>query len=93
MVALEALLGDRAASDAVGIGDLLANRTAYLIATSRSQRESVLADFRRIYDTRSKIVHSGKNRLSASELQDFAKLEWLCARVIQEEVRILGAAE
>ena len=93
MVALEALLGEKAASDAVGLGELLANRTAYLIAKSRSQRDAILADFRRIYGTRSVIVHRGKNRLAASELQDLSRLEWFCARVIQEEIRLLGMPE
>jgi hypothetical protein len=93
MVALEALLGDKSASDATGLGELLANRTAYLIAKTRYQRDTILADFRRIYDTRSKIVHRGKNRLGAADLKDLSTLEWFCARVIQEEVRFLGVPE
>lgn len=93
MVAIEALLGDKASSEATGLGELLANRAAFLIATTRSQRDDVLADFRRIYDTRSKIVHRGKNRLTAADLNDLSRLEWLCARVIQEEVRLLGVED
>lgn len=90
MVALESLLGDKATSDVVGLGDLLANRTAYLVAETRTQRDEILADFRRIYETRSKIVHRGKNRLTARESKDFGALEWLCARVIQEETKLLA---
>lgn len=91
MVALEALLGEKATSDVIGLGELLANRTAFLIAKTRQQRDEIIADFRRIYGTRSTIIHRGKNRLTTGDLRDFSRLEWLCARVIQEEIRLLAA--
>jgi hypothetical protein len=65
-VALEILLGEKAKSDIIGIGELLRNRCAYLIGKSHSQREEILEDFERIYDVRSKIVHRGKSWLRKS---------------------------
>lgn len=90
-VALEILLGEKALSDVIGVGELLANRCAYLIGESNSEREQLLKDFRRLYDTRSKIVHRGKNRLSHAEFTDLGTLRWICARVIQAELKLLNA--
>ena len=73
----------------LGLGELLRNRCAYLIGKSHKQREEVLADFRDIYDLRSKIVHRGKVRLHLKERSLFAKLQWMCRCVIQEEVQLL----
>src|SRR5207247_8863093 len=61
---LEILLGDKGLSDLMGLGALLANRCAFLIGRSRSQRDKIMAEFNRIYDTRSKIVHVGYPRLA-----------------------------
>ena len=89
-VAMEILLGEEAKSDEIGIGELLRNRCAYLIGTSRSQREEILNDFRKIYDLRSKIVHRGKSKLSYDERTLFSKLRWMCSRVIREELRLIS---
>jgi hypothetical protein len=88
-VAMEILLGEKAKSDIIGIGELLRNRCAYLIGKSHSQREEILEDFARIYDVRSKIVHRGKSRLTADERSLFWKLQWLCQRVITEEIKLI----
>ncbi len=88
-VVVEILLGDKASSDQTGLGELLANRCAYLIAGSHSQRNEILRDFRDIYEVRSKIVHSGKNRLALGERTLFDKLLWMCRRIIQEEAELL----
>lgn len=88
---LEILLGDKGLSDLMGLGALLANRCAFLIGRSRSQRDKIMADFNRIYDTRSKIVHRGHPRLSPTEEGDLYMLRWMCARVVQEEMKLLLA--
>lgn len=88
-VVVEILLGDKAASDQTGLGELLANRCAYLIATSHEQRNELLQDFRNIYQVRSKIVHRGKSRFMMGERTLFNKLRWMCRRIIQEEVDLL----
>lgn len=88
-VALEILLGDKAVSDVLGIGELLRNRCAYLIGKSHQQRLDILNDFNEIYKVRSKIVHRGKDRLTGQEMQLFYKLRWMVSRVVQEEVELL----
>jgi hypothetical protein len=88
-VVMEILLGDKAISDLTGLGVLLANRCAYLIADSHSQREEVLKDFRKIYEVRSRIVHRGQSRLTNSESDLFSTLRWMARRVIQAEIKLL----
>ncbi len=88
-VVVEILLGEKASSDLVGLGELLSNRCAYLIATSHAERAQLLQDFRTIYDVRSKIVHRGKSRLQLRERVLGDKLRWMCRRIIQEEVKLL----
>lgn len=90
ITSIEILLGDKASSDIIGIGELLSNRCAYLIGNTKSQRDEVLKDFKRIYATRSKIVHRGKNRLNENERKDLHKLRWLCLRSIQEEIILVS---
>jgi len=89
IVVLEILLGDKAISDIMGLGELLRNRCAYLISKSHEQRKDLLKFFKKIYEIRSKIVHRGKNRLSLEEKNLFSILQWMCRRVIQEEVVLL----
>ena len=89
-VAMEILLGEGSKSDVIGIGELLRNRCAYLIGKSRGQREELLKDFEKIYDVRSKIVHRGKSRLTFEERSLFNKLQWMCRRVISEELGLIA---
>jgi hypothetical protein len=89
VVAMEILLGDKAVSDLMGLGELLRNRCAYLIGNGQKQRDDILNDFKKIYDVRSQIVHRGKNRLSKDERILFQDFRWMCHRVIQEEVELL----
>ena len=89
MVALEILLGDKATSDVIGLGELLRNRCAYLIGVTHDQRQDILDGFKEIYDIRSKIIHRGKSRLTMDERTLFRKLQWICRRVIQEEIELL----
>lgn len=88
-VVIEILLGDKASSDQMGLGVLLRNRCAYLIGNTQSQRDEILKDFQEIYDVRSKIVHGGKSRINYKERLLFHSLQWMCRRVIQEEVELL----
>lgn len=88
-VCLEILLGDKKSSDMVGLGELLSNRCAYLISSSRSERLQVIKNFREIYKTRSSIVHSGKNYLNNEERDNLRMLRKLCQRVILREAQLL----
>jgi hypothetical protein len=89
MVVLEVLLGDKANSDAMGLGQLLRNRCAYLIGKNQEERNSLMKEFDEIYKIRSQIVHRGKARLSFKEGVLFSKLRSICNRVIQREVDLL----
>ena len=89
-IVLEILLGDKAASDVIGLSELLRNRCAYLISRSQGERELILAEFKKIYDVRSNIVHAGKKRLNTAESKLFFGLRWICQRVIQEETKLLS---
>jgi hypothetical protein len=89
MVVLEILLGDKAASDEIGLGRLLSNRCAYLIGKTQEERAAVFRDFDQIYRVRSEIVHRGKSRLTRDERVLFYKLQWFCHRVIQKEIELL----
>jgi hypothetical protein len=84
---LEILLGDEKLSKKAGITELLASRGAYLIATSRLEREELFDTFKRIYDVRSRAVHAGENRLRGdSEVLGTATS--LCIRAIEKEVSV-----
>ena len=89
-VSLEILLGEKASSDLMGLGELLRNRCAYLIGNTHVQRQEILDDFKQIYDIRSKIVHRGKSQLKRHERVLFHKLQWMANRVIQEEIELIG---
>ena len=91
MVCLEILLGDKASSDVIGLGELLRNRCAYMVGKTPTQREEILRDFSEIYKVRSQIVHRGKSVLRNRERALFYQLRWLCSRVLQEEIDLLIA--
>ncbi len=88
-IVVEALLGDRAATDVVGLTELLANRCAYLVATTRAEREQLIKQFRTIYDVRSAIVHGGKTHLTLADRRLFVELQGICARIMLEEIQLL----
>lgn len=91
MVVLEVLLGDKATSDEIGLGQLLRNRCAYLIGKNHEERNALLKEFDDIYRIRSQIAHRGKAQLSFKERLLFGKLRKICDRVIQREVDLLRA--
>lgn len=88
-VALEILLGDEDADANVSLGTLIANRCAYLIATSPEGRSNIVSAFRDIYRIRSKIVHRGKSRLNSDESGLFRYLQELVKLVIDKEQRLM----
>ena len=88
-VVLEILLGDKARSDLMGLGELLGNRCAYLIANSYKEREYILKTFKDFYDVRSQIVHRGRTRLGFRETFLLFQLQKVCSRVIRKELELL----
>jgi Apea-like HEPN len=87
------MLADRATSDEIGIGKLISNRFAYLVATSHEQRTSFAQRFSKIYQVRSQIVHSGKHQLSIEERLLFSDLRWMCRSALSKEMDLLKAAQ
>jgi hypothetical protein len=88
-VALEILLGDEAQPEGVGLTTLMANRCAYAIGRTPEHRETLIKDFREIYRIRSKIVHTGKTRLSSEERRYLFSLRSICAIVIKREFELV----
>jgi len=92
-IVLEILLGDKAVTDIIGLGELLGNRCAYLIGTSAVQRQKILKEFKEIYRIRSRIVHSGERKLNYYERRLFNTLIWMCRRVIFKEIQLMKKDE
>lgn len=90
MVVLEIIYGDEAPNEKISLGELLKNRCAYAIGTTAEDRESIAKTFPEIYKVRSKIVHTGKNRLSMSETGLYRQLGAYCRRAIAHEIRLLA---
>ncbi len=92
MVVLEILLGDKSATDAVGISTLISNRYAYMVGKTHDERAKHIATFKRIYAVRSQIVHSGKPRLRAEEHQLLRELLSMGRTVVSTELGMLLAS-
>lgn len=88
-IALEVLLGDREMADRIGLTKLLANRCAYLIGKTQSQRLQIIDDFQKVYRFRSEIVHSGLHTISR-EHRDLSSLaRSLAEKVIRKEIDLI----
>jgi hypothetical protein len=86
---LEILLGeDKEKSrrrSQLGTTELLANRYAYLVGSSHASRVAAEKEFREVYDTRSRVVHSGKDLVDVKVLE---AARTLCKKVIARELAI-----
>ena len=92
MICMEILLGDAQTKDGdISVGALIRNRCAYLIGKDVDEREEISANIKRIYATRSAIVHNGLSEMSSDDRKLLATLRWYCARVIEMEASRLGA--
>lgn len=85
-IALEILLGDREEAELVGIGALLGNRLAYMVGQTPSDRRRVLSEFKKLYDIRSRIVHSGKATLNDEERDALSRLQDFAQRALHEQI-------
>ena len=92
MIVLEIILGDKATSDKIGLGELLRNRCAYLLGRSAQERAEILTEFGKIYEVRSAIVHRGKSAIRATERPLFFKLRSFAQQVIRAELLLLPAS-
>lgn len=89
MTTLEILLGDKEEAKEIGLGKLLKNRCAYLIANTSGERDLILKEFDEIYETRSNILHNGHSRLTRNEQRHLEKLKIYCSRILRKEIGLL----
>jgi hypothetical protein len=84
-IAIEVLLGDREASDRIGLSKLMANRCAYSLGQSHSERQQLHDFFINFYKVRSDIVHSGRLGITKAEKQVVTRGISLAARLLRNE--------
>jgi hypothetical protein len=85
-ICAEVLLGNEDGGESVTA--MLANRCAYLIASSTKERDDLTTEFKNIYKVRSKIVHRGHGILKENERNQFRRLRTICNRVLQREIQL-----
>lgn len=87
-IAIEILLGDREASDRVGLSKLMANRCAYSLGGSARERKELIDFFTKYYKVRSDIVHSGRLRITEDESEVVSRGVKLASRLLCHEVKL-----
>lgn len=85
-IAIEVLLGDREASDRVGLSKLMANRCAYSLGKNSDERKELYDFFIKFYRVRSDIVHSGRLKLGDDESKIVREGTKLAARIFSHEI-------
>jgi hypothetical protein len=85
-IAIEVLLGDRDASDRIGLSKLMANRCAYSLGRTAEDRQAIYQFFIEFYKLRSEIVHSGRLNISDDELKVVTEGLSLASRILCHEV-------
>jgi hypothetical protein len=86
-ISIEALFGG-GGSEGTKVSAILANRCAYRIGRSVSQRESILSQFSEIYNLRSRIVHEGHHRFNAKERALLKEARDICRRSLVMEATL-----
>lgn len=87
-ITMEVLLGDRDTSDRVGLSKLMANRCAYALGKSASERDHIIDLFSRFYKLRSEIVHSGRTNLDVDERKVVNRGLDLATKTLKHEIEI-----
>lgn len=85
-ISIEVLLGDRESSDRIGLSKLMANRCAYSLGKSHTERKELEEFFKRFYKLRSDIVHAGRLKVSKEESAVVTRGINLAARIFRHEV-------
>jgi hypothetical protein len=91
-ISLEILLGDQRQAGELGVVGLLANRLAYFVGKTPSERDALLSEFKKLYDLRSQIVHAGKAVLSDKEGNAVYRLRALARRCLSQQIFQLAEA-
>lgn len=84
-IGLEAILGDDEQSRTVPLTDRLADRYAYLMGQTASERVELRTHFRKVYARRSDLVHSRKAGANVDFRTEFEAQDML-SKVIRKEV-------
>ena len=87
-IAIEVLLGDRETSDRIGLSKLMANRCAYSLGTSVTERREIIEFFVEFYRLRSDIVHSGRFKIDEDERKVVKKGLNLATQILRHEITI-----
>jgi hypothetical protein len=88
-IAFEALLGGERGEP---ITETIANRVAYLLGQTPSERNEYEQRFKTFYDLRSKIVHQGQSRLSATDSKVFFNGKELLKQALDYELKLAAHA-
>lgn len=86
-IALEAIYGE--GNDGQALTQTLADRCAYLLATSLAGRKSTQEEFRKLYQLRSKIVHGNVASLGHDEMHLLRWGQGILELSIAKEIRML----
>lgn len=87
-IAIEVLLGDREASDRVGLSKLIANRCAYSLGKTSKERDEIRKFFTDFYRVRSEIVHSGRFKITSNERIVVNEGLNLASRILEHEIKL-----
>lgn len=84
-IGLEALLGSNEQLDS--LSKRLADRYAFLIGTTRTEREQLIEDYRKLLDLRGELVHAKRARLNSESQQSLWKIQEMLFNAIWHEIR------
>ena len=87
-IAIEVLLGDRDASEGLGLTNLLANRCAILLGKDASERNDSIDEFKSIYSIRSQIVHTGLHKMTKKANEASLSSRVLAKRILEKELNL-----
>ncbi|MBC8427172.1 MAG: hypothetical protein ISR63_05115 [Desulfobacterales bacterium] len=84
-IALESLLGVKG-DEGKPLTESLSNRCGYWIGKNLKEKEKIRKSFKRIYDVRSRIIHSGKTILSTEESESLDELKRITELILNKAI-------
>ena len=88
-IGLEAILGDDEQSRAIPITEKLADRYAYLLGKTASERKQLKDEFVLVYRKRSDLVHARRSQLTAGDRVVVDGARTILSKIIMNEVHWL----
>jgi hypothetical protein len=92
-IGLEAILGDDSKNKELQIKEKLADRVAYMLGNTSSQRIELKNDFKAIYSARSDLIHAKEPKISKQNIELLGKAEILLSFLITRELNGLMKSE